>query len=225
GGEGGRHRGDPRRARAAPGGGPGRDRGPEAAGDRRPPSRGRRPRPRRGGEGRRRDDDRRPPPPDRRGVPRRDGDGGAGRHRSERLRTTMARRPTTAARRYAEAAFELAERDGTHDAWLAALTAAGEALTVEAVLRIVDNPAIPLQERQAAVGAILGGPAFERLLEAAIERLPAPEADPPTVRRQVAEQVGRQLARFVGLLVERRRVALLPRVADAYRRLVYARRD
>src|SRR5581483_10340188 len=167
GGEGGRHRGDPRRARAAPGGGPGRDRGPEAAGDRRPPSRGRRPRPRRGGEGRRRDDDRRPPPPDRRGVPRRDGDGGARRDRPGRLRTTMPRRPTTAARRYAEAAFELAERDGTHDAWLAAL------------------------------GAFLGGPAFERLLEAAIERLPAPEADPPTVRRQVAEQVGRQLARFV----------------------------
>ncbi len=137
----------------------------------------------------------------------------------------MPRRPTTAARRYAEAAFELAERDGTHDAWLAALTTAAEAFTVEAVLRIVDNPAIPLRERQAAVGAILGGPAFERLLEAAIERLPAPEADPPTVRRQVAEQVGRQLARFVGLLVERRRVALLPRVADAYRRLVYARRD
>ena len=27
-------------------------------------------------------------------------------------------RPATAARRYAEAAYELAERDGAHDAWL-----------------------------------------------------------------------------------------------------------
>lgn len=137
----------------------------------------------------------------------------------------MARRPTTGARRYAEAAFELAERDGTHDAWLAALTAAAAALTVDAALRLVDNPAISLRERQAAAEAVLAGRAFESLLEAAIERLPAPEADPPTVRRQVAERVGQQLARLVALLVERRRVDLLPRIVDAYRRLLYARRD
>jgi F-type H+-transporting ATPase subunit delta len=137
----------------------------------------------------------------------------------------MPRRPTTAARRYAEAAFELAERDATLDAWLAALTAAAEALTLETALRIVDNPAIPLRERQAAVEAILGGRAFESLLGRAIEQLPAPEVDPTTVRRQVAERVGRQLTNLVGLLVERRRVALLPKVADAFRRLIYARRN
>jgi F-type H+-transporting ATPase subunit delta len=137
----------------------------------------------------------------------------------------MPRRPTTAARRYAEAAFELAERDGTLDAWLAALTAAAEALTLETALRIVDNPAIPLRERQAAVEAILEGRAFESLLGRAIEQLPAPEVDPTTVRRQVAERVGRQLTNLVGLLVERRRVALLPKVADAFRRLIYARRN
>lgn len=137
----------------------------------------------------------------------------------------MPRRPTTAARRYAEAAFELAERDGTLDAWLAALTAAAEALTLETALRIVDNPAIPLRERQAAVEAILEGRAFESLLGRAIEQLPAPEVDPTTVRRQVAERVGRQITNLVGLLVERRRVALLPKVADAFRRLIYARRN
>ncbi len=136
----------------------------------------------------------------------------------------MARRPTTAARRYAEAAFELAERDGTHDAWLAALTATAEALTLEAALRIVDNPAIPLREREQAVEAILGGPAFERLLEAAIAAVPHPEANPETVRRQVTELVVRQVRRLVTLLVERRRVALLPRVVEAYRALLYARR-
>lgn len=137
----------------------------------------------------------------------------------------MARRSTTAARRFAEAAFELAERDGTHDAWLAALTAAAEALTLEAALRIVDNPAIPLREREEAVEAILGGPAFARLLEAAIAALPHPEADPETVRRQVAELVVRQVRRLVALLVERRRVSLLTRVAEAYRSLLYARRE
>jgi len=136
----------------------------------------------------------------------------------------MARRPTTAARRYAEAAFELAARDRTYDAWLAALTAAAEALSDAAVLRIVDNPAIPLRERQGAVASIIDGPAFDRLLEASAARLPAPEADPTVIRRQVAERVGRQVARLLALLVERRRVALLPRVADAYRRLLYDRR-
>lgn len=135
----------------------------------------------------------------------------------------MPRRPTTAARRYAEAAFELAERDGTHDAWLAALSAAAEALTEEAVLRIVDNPAIPLRERQEAVEAIFASPAFGRLLEAAVARLPRPDADPRSIQTQVAERVGRQVARLVELLVERRRVGLLPRVAEAYRRLLYAR--
>lgn len=137
----------------------------------------------------------------------------------------MPRRPTTASRRYAEAVFELAERDGTVDAWLAALTAAAEALTSETALRIVDNPAIPLRERKAAVEAILDSPAFERLLEQALAQLPAPRADPATVRRQIAERVERQLTNLVGLLVESRRVTLLPRVADAFWRLVYARRD
>lgn len=136
----------------------------------------------------------------------------------------MPRRPTTTARRYAEAAFELAERDGTHDAWLAALSAAAEALTEEAVLRIVDNPAISLRERQEAVEAIFGSPAFARLLEAAVARLPQPDADPPSIQAQVAERVGRQVARLVELLVERRRVGLLPRVAEAYRQLLYAER-
>lgn len=136
----------------------------------------------------------------------------------------MARRPTTAARRYAEAAFDLADRDRTHDAWLAALSAAAEALGVEEVLRIVDNPAIPIRERQAAAAVILAGQAFTRLVDAAVERLPKPEVEAEAVRRQVAERVGRQLARLVALLVERRRVDTLPRVADAFRQLLLARR-
>ena len=60
--------------------------------------------------GRRRDDDRRAPAPPRRGVP------APKPARPRRLNGLMAR-PTTAARRYAEAAFEIARRDGTLDAW------------------------------------------------------------------------------------------------------------
>lgn len=66
-------------------------------------------------------------------------------------------RPTTAARRYAEAAFELATRDGDVDAWAAGLAmAAGMAADADTI-RIVDNPAIPLAERTGVVAKVLGG--------------------------------------------------------------------
>lgn len=101
---------------------------------------------------------------------------------------------TTSSRRYAEAVFDLARRDGTEDAWLAALEAAARTFGSDAVLRIVENPAIPLVERRRAVRAALAGAA--------------------------AEPVGGQLDNLVGLLVERRRVALLAAVAREYRRLL-----
>ena len=96
------HRRDPGGARADARARRRRDRGREAARDRRAARRGRRPRARGGRPGRRRDDDRRAPAPARRGVPRRgDSDGDAER---------TADGPTghRAARRYAEAAFEIA---------------------------------------------------------------------------------------------------------------------
>jgi len=108
-------------------------------------------------------------------------------------------RPTSAARRFAEAAFDLARRDGTEDAWRAALDAAAAALGSEAALRIVENPALPFQERLAAVRAALGAEA---------------------VRGAVDEPVASQLVNLVGLLVERRRVAQLPAIAREYDRLL-----
>ena len=66
-------------------------------------------------------------------------------------------RPATAARRYAEAAFELAERDGAHDAWLAGLELAAAVVGDPRVARQVDNPARPFAERRETLDRLLGG--------------------------------------------------------------------
>ncbi len=99
-------------------------------------------------------------------------------------------RPGTAARRYADAAFELATRDGTHDAWLEGLQTAVELLGDERVAAVVDNPAVPLADR-----------------EAVVERLLAKRAAEPILN----------LAR---LLAQRGRIDILPQIATRYRRLL-----
>jgi len=60
------------------------------------------------------------------------------------------------ARRYAEAAFEIAERDDSMDAWLAAFAVAHERLTGADVMRLLSNPAIPVASRTDALGRIVG---------------------------------------------------------------------
>ena len=84
------------------------------------------------------------------------------------------------ARRYAEAAFEIAERDGTVDAWLDAFTASESLLAEPGLTRLLANPAIPAASRhalleQTAGDHIIGAP--RRLLQllvarGRIERLP-----------------------------------------------------
>jgi len=101
-------------------------------------------------------------------------------------------RPSTAARRYAEAVFEIARRDGTEDAWQAALAAAWRVLGSAEVLRIVENPAIPLPQRQDAVRAAL---AAEPIASGALRG---------------------QLTNLVGALVARRRISLVPAIAGEY---------
>jgi F-type H+-transporting ATPase subunit delta len=61
-----------------------------------------------------------------------------------------------AGRRYAEAAFQLAERDQTVDAWQRDLAAAAVLARNERVARAVDSPAVPFAERRAAVEQLLG---------------------------------------------------------------------
>ena len=101
----------------------------------------------------------------------------------------MARR-TTASRRYAEAAFELAKRDDALDAWAADLATAAQLLGDERVARVVDNPSRPFLERQAMLDKLLN------------RRIKAPAR------------------RLVALLAERRRLDLVPEIALEYDELL-----
>jgi F-type H+-transporting ATPase subunit delta len=66
-------------------------------------------------------------------------------------------RSTTAARRYAEAAFELATRDDQLDQWGEGLAFAAQVLTDPRVLPKIDNPARPLAERRDLIAKLLTG--------------------------------------------------------------------
>jgi F-type H+-transporting ATPase subunit delta len=103
-------------------------------------------------------------------------------------------RQSTAARRYAEAAFELAVRDGALDEWRDDLVLAASLVGHERIAAVVGNPARPIAERRAVLGRLLDG----------------------RVRPSVAN-----LAR---LLTERGRTDLLPAVSTQYRRLLNRRR-
>jgi F-type H+-transporting ATPase subunit delta len=99
-------------------------------------------------------------------------------------------RPVTSARRYAEAAFEIAQRDGELDPWRKDLDMAAAILSEEHVARVVENPAVPLPARREVVSKLL------------------------------AKRVSDKPARLVDLLVSRGRADLLPRVATEYLRLL-----
>ena len=84
------------------------------------------------------------------------------------------------ARRYAEAAFEIAQRDGTVEAWLDAFASAESLLADAGLQRVLASPAVPLESRdqllrQVAGDRITGAPLRLMLLLVArgrIERLP-----------------------------------------------------
>lgn len=100
----------------------------------------------------------------------------------------MARR-TTSARRYAEAAFEIAARDGAFEEWRDDLATAAELIGNERVMRFLDNPARPLPERTAVIDELLGS------------------------------RVARGVRNLVILLAERGRIELLPAAVGEFRRL------
>jgi F-type H+-transporting ATPase subunit delta len=105
----------------------------------------------------------------------------------------MARR-VAAARRYAEAAFQVAQADGTLDRWQADLASAAELLGRPDVAPVVGSPAVALSQRQGIVQQLLG------------PRI-APEA-----------------LRLVTLLVERGKVDGLRSVSEHYNRMLNAHR-
>ena len=82
-------------------------------------------------------------------------------------------RPVAAARRYAEAAFEVALASGQLDRWKDDLALAASALAQPEVEPVVHSPAVPLVQRQAVVSALLGSriqPGALRLVNLLVER-------------------------------------------------------
>lgn len=95
----------------------------------------------------------------------------------------------TAARRYAEAVFEIAERDDSMEAWSAALTVAQDRLTDPQVMRLLANPAIGAQARIDVLERIVG------------------------------DSVSGPQRNLLALMVRRGRIELLPSVIREFRRL------
>jgi F-type H+-transporting ATPase subunit delta len=106
----------------------------------------------------------------------------------------MASQSSSVARRYAEAAFQLATRDDALDAYGDGLDLAVQMVGGAEVLGILRNPARPLQERNGLVRTLLA------------KRVPA------------------QVLNLVVLLVEHGKVERLSAVAAEYRRLLNAER-
>ena len=100
----------------------------------------------------------------------------------------MARRET-AARRYAEAAFEVALRDDTVATWRRELETAAAIASDERVGRLLANPAVPLETRTEMAATIFG------------------------------KVVGRPVLNLIGLMIRRGRIDQLPKVAAEFRRL------
>jgi F-type H+-transporting ATPase subunit delta len=95
----------------------------------------------------------------------------------------------SAARRYAEAAFQVAVRDDTVGAWRSELDIAGAIVADERVGRALANPSIPLETRTATAEATFG-------------KLVNPKA-----------------INLIGLLLRRGRIRELPRLAAEFGRL------
>jgi F-type H+-transporting ATPase subunit delta len=98
-------------------------------------------------------------------------------------------RPSTAARRYAEAAFEIGLRDGTVDAWRDELDAAATVVSDPDVAAGLHDPSIPTAEREAALAKGMGA------------------------------SVGKPVLNLILLMIRRGRIDQLPRVAEEFHRL------
>jgi len=106
----------------------------------------------------------------------------------------MARRES-AARRYAEAAFEVAVRDDAVEAWRRDLEMAAAIVAEPRVGHALANPSVPLATRVA------------------------------TAEQTFGRAVGRGVLNLIGLMLRRGRIEELPRVAAEFGRLDDQRRD
>ena len=99
----------------------------------------------------------------------------------------------SAARRYAEAAFQVAERDGTVDGWRRELDSAATIVAEPRIGRTLSNPAIALDTRADAVSTTFGGVASQPVIN------------------------------LIKLMLRRGRIEDVPRVAAEFRRIDNAR--
>ena len=97
--------------------------------------------------------------------------------------------PSTAARRYAEAVYQIAQRDGTVEEWLTQLDRVAASVADEDVVRRLEDPAVPFEERHAAFRAVFTSKMLDPLYN------------------------------LVGIVLRRRRLELLPGIAREYRSL------
>ena len=139
-------------------------------------------------------------------------------------------RSSSSARRYADAAFEIAVRDGTVVAWRNELGLAASTLSEPGLARALANPAIPLEVRVELAGDAVGArpeggivDEIGQLLERVARSLKR-DALPLTSRLDLAvasvgPHVSRPVLNLIVLLLRRGRVELLPRVAQEFARL------
>jgi F-type H+-transporting ATPase subunit delta len=109
----------------------------------------------------------------------------------------MARR-VTAARRYAEAAFEIGRADRTLDAWERDMATIGETMRHPELRRLLQHPAIPFAEKERVLRAVMG----RGVAPAAVNLVLL------MVRRGRPGAVEPMIARFAELLRRDRGVAL-----------------
>jgi F-type H+-transporting ATPase subunit delta len=130
----------------------------------------------------------------------------------------------SSARRYAEAISELAVRDDTEDAWSVVLEAAAAALGSAEVLRIVENPAVPIDQRRRAIRAALGAESMGSVVDDLLKGRRSLGATVAVVRGAALGPVRGQVENLVELLLDRRRLSRLPAISREYKRLLDRRR-
>lgn len=100
----------------------------------------------------------------------------------------------SAARRYAEAVFELADRDNSLDRWREDLALSADVAADDRVVRVVNSPMVPLADREELVG------------------------------RMLRTRLAKPAFNLVLLLVRRGNIALVAAIAAEYQRLLNERR-
>ena len=103
----------------------------------------------------------------------------------------------SSARRYADAAFELARADGTIDRWERDLVALRDALADEELARLAEHPAVPYPDKERVLRRVVGDVGTQPLNLVLL-----------MIRRGRPKAIGPMVERFAELVRRERGVAL-----------------